>query len=50
MSGLQCDHIGLVVKDMAEGREFLGGMFGIEEWTGVFEDPGIGHQHVYRSK
>jgi methylmalonyl-CoA/ethylmalonyl-CoA epimerase len=42
MSGLQFDHIGLVVKDMAEGREFLGGTFGIEEWTEVFEDPGIG--------
>jgi methylmalonyl-CoA/ethylmalonyl-CoA epimerase len=42
MNGLQFDHIGLVVKDMAEGREFLGSAFGIDRWTEVFEDPGIG--------
>jgi len=28
MSGLQFDHIDPVVKDMAEGREVLGGTFG----------------------
>jgi methylmalonyl-CoA/ethylmalonyl-CoA epimerase len=42
MSALQFDHIGLVVKDMAEGREFLGSVLGIDRWTVVFEDPGIG--------
>jgi methylmalonyl-CoA/ethylmalonyl-CoA epimerase len=42
MSELQFDHIGLVVADMAEGREFLESTFGIDRWTEVFEDPGIG--------
>jgi methylmalonyl-CoA/ethylmalonyl-CoA epimerase len=42
MSGLRFDHIGLVVSDMAQGREFLEAMFGIDRWTQVFEDPGIG--------
>jgi methylmalonyl-CoA/ethylmalonyl-CoA epimerase len=42
MSEMQFDHIGLVVSDMAEGREFLEGMFGVDRWTEVFEDPGIG--------
>ncbi|QNI38377.1 VOC family protein [Edaphobacter sp. 4G125] len=39
---MQFDHIGLVVSDMAEGREFLESMFGLDRWTEVFEDPGIG--------
>ncbi|WP_051978621.1 VOC family protein [Edaphobacter aggregans] len=42
MSQLKFDHIGLVVADMADGREFLEGMFGIDRWTQVFEDSGIG--------
>ncbi len=42
MNELTFDHIGLVVGDMAEGREFLEGMFGIDRWTQVFEDLGIG--------
>ena len=42
MNELTFDHIGLVVGDMAEGREFLEGMFGIDRWTQVFEDTGIG--------
>jgi methylmalonyl-CoA/ethylmalonyl-CoA epimerase len=42
MSALRFDHIGLVVRDMAEGREFLGSVFGIDRWTEVFEDAGIG--------
>ncbi|RZU41332.1 VOC family protein [Edaphobacter modestus] len=42
MSRLKFDHIGLVVGDMAKGREFLESMFGIDRWTEVFEDPGIG--------
>ncbi|MDE1176990.1 MAG: VOC family protein [Edaphobacter sp.] len=36
------DHIGLVVGDMAEGRQALTALFGIDRWTQVFEDPGIG--------
>ena len=42
MNELKFDHIGLVVADMADGRQFLEGMFGIDRWTQVFEDPGIG--------
>ena len=42
MNGLKFDHIGLVVSDMAEGRKFLEEMFGLDRWTKVFEDPGIG--------
>ncbi len=42
MSELKFDHIGLVVGDMAEGRAFLESMFGLDRWTEVFEDPGIG--------
>lgn len=42
MNGLRFDHIGLVVSDMAEGREFLEAIFGIDRWTQVFEDQGIG--------
>ena len=39
---MKFDHVGLVVGDMAEGREFLESMFGLDRWTEVFEDPGIG--------
>jgi methylmalonyl-CoA/ethylmalonyl-CoA epimerase len=42
MNGLRFDHIGLVIGDMAEGRAALEGMFGVDRWTQVFEDPGIG--------
>jgi len=42
MSGLRFDHIGLVVGDMAEGRKALEDMFGVDRWTQLFEDPGIG--------
>ncbi|HEY0161724.1 MAG TPA: VOC family protein [Edaphobacter sp.] len=42
MSEMKFDHIGLVVGDMAEGRAFLESMFGLDRWTEVFEDPGIG--------
>lgn len=42
MSELRFDHIGLVVGDMAEGRRSLEEMFGLDRWTEVFEDPGIG--------
>jgi methylmalonyl-CoA/ethylmalonyl-CoA epimerase len=42
MNGLQFDHIGLVVSNMAEGRTSLEEMFGVDRWTKVFDDPGIG--------
>lgn len=42
MNGLQFDHIGLIVGDIAEGRRSLEQMFGLDQWTQVFEDPGIG--------
>jgi methylmalonyl-CoA/ethylmalonyl-CoA epimerase len=42
MSELKFDHIGLVVGDMAEGRRFLEETFGLDQWTEIFEDPGIG--------
>jgi methylmalonyl-CoA/ethylmalonyl-CoA epimerase len=39
---MKFDHIGLVVGDMAEGRQALEALFGVDRWTQVFEDPGIG--------
>lgn len=39
---MKFDHIGLVVGDMAEGRKALEALFGVDRWTPVFEDPGIG--------
>lgn len=42
MSRLKFDHVGLVVKEIAEGREFLRTTLGIDEWTEVVADPGIG--------
>jgi methylmalonyl-CoA/ethylmalonyl-CoA epimerase len=42
MNNLRFDHIGLVVSDMAEGRQALEQLFGVDRWTQVFEDAGIG--------
>jgi methylmalonyl-CoA/ethylmalonyl-CoA epimerase len=39
---MKFDHIGLVVSDMADGRQALESLFGVDLWTEVFEDPGIG--------
>jgi methylmalonyl-CoA/ethylmalonyl-CoA epimerase len=39
---MKFDHIGLVVSDMADGRQALESLFGVNLWTEVFEDPGIG--------
>jgi methylmalonyl-CoA/ethylmalonyl-CoA epimerase len=36
------DHIGLVVADLAQGREHLTRTLGISQWTEPFEDTGIG--------
>ena len=42
MSRLKFDHVGVVVQEITEGREFLRATLGIEEWTEIFADPGIG--------
>jgi methylmalonyl-CoA/ethylmalonyl-CoA epimerase len=39
---MRFDHIGIVVDDIAKGKRFLSESFGIELWTEVFDDPGIG--------
>ena len=36
------DHIGLVVGDLAAGRESLGSTLDVSHWTEIFEDAGIG--------
>jgi methylmalonyl-CoA/ethylmalonyl-CoA epimerase len=38
-SDMQFDHLGLVVKSVAEGRGVLSQMFGIAMWTQEFRDP-----------
>ncbi len=35
----QFDHVGVVVADIAAGREHFQSLFGVEEWTEVFPDP-----------
>ena len=42
MSTKRFDHIGVVVAELAAGRELLGAMFDVSQWTEVFEDAGIG--------
>lgn len=39
---MKFDHIGVVVADIAEGQQLLNAMFGIQRWTKVIEDTGIG--------
>ena len=39
---MRFDHLGIVVADIAEGRDILNAMFDIQRWTEVYEDPGIG--------
>jgi methylmalonyl-CoA/ethylmalonyl-CoA epimerase len=39
---VEFDHVGIVVPDIEEGRQLLSEMFGIEKWTEVIEDHGIG--------
>jgi len=36
---LALDHVGLIVPDLATGREFLATALGITRWTPVTEDP-----------
>ena len=42
MSGLKFDHLGVVVRELESGREFLRAGLGIGEWSEVFVDEGIG--------
>jgi methylmalonyl-CoA/ethylmalonyl-CoA epimerase len=39
---MKFDHIGIVVENMADGAGVLRATFGIEQWSPVFEDHGIG--------
>ena len=36
---MRFDHIGVVVATLEDGRNHLGGLFGIVEWTVEFSDP-----------
>jgi methylmalonyl-CoA/ethylmalonyl-CoA epimerase len=38
---LQFDHLGLIVSDLALGRDFLANSLGINRWTAVTDDPGL---------
>ena len=40
--GLQFDHLGVVVSDIATGRDFLQSALGVSHWTPLIEDPGLG--------
>jgi methylmalonyl-CoA/ethylmalonyl-CoA epimerase len=35
------DHIGIVVRTLQSGREYLSSLMGISEWTAEFDDPVI---------
>ena len=35
------DHLGLIVPELATGRDFLSSTLGIEHWTSAVDDPGI---------
>ena len=39
---IKFDHVGIVVDDLAEGRNFIMATFGIDRWTEVFEESQIG--------
>jgi methylmalonyl-CoA/ethylmalonyl-CoA epimerase len=40
-SQMKFDHVGVVVPNVAEGREILNGILGIVNWTEIFEDRGM---------
>jgi methylmalonyl-CoA/ethylmalonyl-CoA epimerase len=40
-SSLRFDHVGVIVRDMGAGRRFFAAL-GVDRWTEVFDDPGIG--------
>jgi len=56
-TNLALDHIGLIVTDLATGRDFLAAALGITRWTPVTDDPTLhvsvqfgaatGHQLTY---
>lgn len=39
---MKLDHIGIVVRSLAEGRQMLEAAFGIEAWTAEIRDDGFG--------
>jgi methylmalonyl-CoA/ethylmalonyl-CoA epimerase len=39
---LKFDHLGLVTNDLSAARAHLSSTLGIEAWSQVFDDPGIG--------
>ena len=39
---LRFDHVGVVVGTLEAGRRFFAETLGVERWTEVFDDPGIG--------
>jgi methylmalonyl-CoA/ethylmalonyl-CoA epimerase len=41
-SGLRFDHVGVVVGEIEVGRRFFADALGIDRWTKVFADPGLG--------
>ncbi len=42
MTPLRFDHIGIVVPDLAPGRDFFNTAFPITRWTASVDDPGLG--------
>jgi methylmalonyl-CoA/ethylmalonyl-CoA epimerase len=40
--GMHFDHIGLVVESIATGRTVLTDTLGLDRWTAVTDDPGLG--------
>src|SRR5580698_8337733 len=41
-SRLRFDHVGIVVSELEVGRAFFKDALGIDRWTEVFADPGLG--------
>jgi len=41
-SSLRFDHIGVVVREIETGRTFFADALGIDRWTEVIADPGLG--------
>lgn len=39
LAGMKFDHMGLVVKSVAKGRQSLARILGIADWTAEFRDP-----------
>jgi methylmalonyl-CoA/ethylmalonyl-CoA epimerase len=41
-ANLRFDHVGVVVREIETGRKFFADTLGIDRWTEVFVDPGLG--------